>query len=415
MKKQQSLGRTFLISRREYLERIRTKTFLITTLITPAMMLGFMFLPDFFMSMKTGGAKNIIVVSDDPAVANAFKSEIEKNKEPKYEVTLDQTPTPAERLKLDSKVGSRAIDGYIWLTRAALASGKLEFHARSASNFLVIDQVQHASSLAAIQQRLEKGGIHNVDTASLTRALTIRTVQVGGGVTDPEALFTSATLLVLILYMTVVVHGVAVMRSIQEEKNTRVMEVILSAVTPKELMAGKILGVGAVGLTQIAIWGLIAVAFMGAGIAAIRGQHLYFTPIVGIFFIVFYLLGFLLYSALAAALGAMANSDDEAQQLQFFLVMPIIMALLLIGLILSDPSSSASIALSLVPFFAPVLMYLRIVLEQPPAWQLALCVMILIASIYVALAASARIYRVGILMYGKRPTLPEIIKWLRQT
>jgi len=194
-----------------------------------------------------------------------------------------------------------------------------------------------------------------------------------------------------------------------------VMEVILSAVTPKELIAGKILGVGAVGLTQIAIWGLIAVAFMGAGIAAIRGQHLYFTPIVGIFFIVFYLLGFLLYSALAAALGAMANSDEEAQQLQFFLVMPIIMALLLIGLILSDPSSTASIVLSLVPFFAPVLMYLRILVEEPPAWQLALCVMILIASIYAALTASARIYRVGILMYGKRPTLPEIIKWLRQT
>src|SRR5205814_3806097 len=138
-----------------------------------------------------------------------------------------------------------------------------------------------ASSLAAIQQRLEKGGIHNVDTASLTRALTIRTVQVGGGVTDPEALLTSATLLVLILYMTVVVHGVAVMRSIQEEKNTRVMEVILSAVTPKELMAGETFGAGAGGPTPVAISGFRAMGLQLAGISSVSGLARFLRSAVG--------------------------------------------------------------------------------------------------------------------------------------
>ena len=410
-----SIARTLLISRREYLERVRTKTFLITTLLTPAMMLGFIFLPDFFMTMKTGESKAIVVVSDDNTLANAFKTGLEKAKETKYEVVLDPNPTPAERAKLDSKVAAREIDGYVWLTRAALISGTLEFYARSASNFQVIDQIQHASSLAAIQLRLDAGGIHNLDTSALTRTVDIRTVEIGRGAADPEKLFAAATLFVLILYMTVVVHGVAVLRSVQEEKNTRIMEVILAAVTPKELMAGKILGVGAVGLTQIAVWAFLALGLALAGIGATGGHELYVTPAMGFFFVVFYLLGFLLYSALAAALGAMVNSEEEAQQLQFFLVAPMIMALLVMGIILSDPSSTASVVLSMVPFFAPVLMYLRIVLEQPPAWQLALCIIILIASIYAALTASARIYRIGILMYGKRPTLPEIMRWIRQT
>ena len=410
-----SIARMLLITRREYLERVRTKTFLITTLVTPAMMLGFILLPDFFMTMKTGESKTIVVVSDDDTLANAFKTDLERTKETKYEVALDSNPTPAERAKLDSKVAAREIDGYVWLTRAALISGTLEFYARSASNFQVIDQIQHASSLAAIQQRLDAGGIHNLDTAALTRALEIRTVEIGRGAADPEKLFAAATLFVLILYMTVVVHGVAVLRSVQEEKNTRIMEVILAVVTPKELMAGKILGVGAVGLTQILVWAFLALGLALAGIGPTGGHELYVTPAMGFFFVVFYLLGFLLYSALAAALGAVVNSEEEAQQLQFFLVAPMIMALLVMGIILSDPSSTASVVLSMVPFFAPVLMYLRILLEQPPAWQLALCITILIASIYAALNASARIYRIGILMYGKRPTLPEIMRWIQQT
>ncbi|HEV2112989.1 MAG TPA: ABC transporter permease, partial [Terriglobales bacterium] len=140
---------------------------------------------------------------------------------------------------------------------------------------------------------------------------------------------------------------------------------------------------------------------------------LHLTPAMGGFFILFYLLGFLLYSSLSAALGAMVNSEEEAQQLQFFVVMPIIIALMVMGVVFREPSSTVSVVLSMIPFFAPVLMYLRVVVEQLPAWQLLLCTAILMATIYLVLSLCARIYRVGILMYGKRPTLPEIMKWIR--
>ena len=409
----ETLTRIALIARREYLQRVRTKTFAITTLVTPAIMLGFMFLPDFFMNMKTGEVKSFVVVSDDSALAQRFQQQLSKSKRGRFNISIDQSTTPAERRKLDAQVRAREIDGYLWLTREAMANSKVDFCAGSTSNFLETEQIRQATTVVAVAYRLQLRGIQNLDTASLLHEVEVRVIQVGGAGASQEAVFSSATLLVLVLYMTVALHGVAVMRSVLEEKTSRVLEVMLSAVSPTELMAGKILGVGALGLTQIAIWTAVALALSVGGIVAL-GHSLYFTPTIGIFFVVFYVLGFLLYSALGAALGAMVNSEEESQQLQFFLVMPIIFALMLIGVVLNDPNSAASVAVSEFPLFAPVLMYLRVILEQPPAWQVALCIAILLASIYGMLMASARIYRVGILMYGKRPTLPEILKWLHQ-
>jgi ABC-2 type transport system permease protein len=132
-----------------------------------------------------------------------------------------------------------------------------------------------------------------------------------------------------------------------------------------------------------------------------------------IFFPIFYVLGYLLYSALSAALGAAVNSQEEAQQWQFFIVLPLMASMVLMMPVFSSPSSTLSVVLSLIPFCAPVLMYMRIVAQQPPAWQIALSIGLLMATIYGAMVLSARIYRVGILMYGKRPTLPEIAKWMK--
>lgn len=192
------------------------------------------------------------------------------------------------------------------------------------------------------------------------------------------------------------------------------MEVMLATVTPKELMAGKIIGVGGVGLTQVLIWSILglAVAFSSAAASGLL-QGVNFSGAMIAYFIIFYLLGYLLYSAFAAALGAAVNSEEEAQQLQFFVMLPLILSMMLLGVVFSEPSSSAAVALSLFPFFAPILMYLRVVLEQPPFWQMALCIALLALTTYAVLLVCARIYRVGILMYGKRPTLPEILKWVR--
>ncbi len=180
-------------------------------------------------------------------------------------------------------------------------------------------------------------------------------------------------------------------------------------------MAGKLAGVGAVGLTQIFIWVALGALFAAPSLAAARSTFgevrlpLVIVPAFALFFV----LGYLLYSALFAALGAMVNSEQEAQQFQFLITLPIIVPLVLMNLVMRQPNSPAAFWLSLVPFFAPILMYLRIIVSTPPGWQVALSIGLLLGTTYGVLALCSRIYRVGILMYGKKPTLPEILKWNR--
>jgi ABC-2 type transport system permease protein len=189
---------------------------------------------------------------------------------------------------------------------------------------------------------------------------------------------------------------------------------MLSCVTPKQLMAGKILGVGAAGLTQIAIWCVVAGIFGGAGaVASGNASQLGISAGTLAALVPFFLAGFLLYSGLYAALGAMVNSEQEAQQWQFFVTMPLVVPIIMLTYVIRQPNAPLSMWMSLVPFFAPILMYVRVLVERPPMWQIALSAGLLLATMYGVLALCSRIYRVGILMYGKRPTLPEIVKWLR--
>ncbi|HVZ18320.1 MAG TPA: ABC transporter permease, partial [Terriglobales bacterium] len=194
----------------------------------------------------------------------------------------------------------------------------------------------------------------------------------------------------------------------------RVMEVLLSAIKPKELMAGKLLGVGAVGLTQVAVWALF-MAYLGIGAASSPELRELFSgqPLLFIFLPVFFVLGFMLYSSMYAALGATVNSEQEAQQWQWFVTFPLIIPIILVTRIIAAPDSAMSVWLSMVPFFAPILMYVRVVASTPPWWQVGLSIALMLLTTYFIVMIASRIYRVGILMYGKRPTLPEIVKWLR--
>jgi ABC-2 type transport system permease protein len=193
------------------------------------------------------------------------------------------------------------------------------------------------------------------------------------------------------------------------------MEVVLSSATAKELMAGKILGVGAVGLTQIAVWVVLGLGATTPGLLAARNQlsEISLSPVALPAFAVCFVLGFLLYSALYAALGAMVNSEHEAQQWQFLVVMPIVIPIVMMTYVIRQPNAPLSMWMSLVPFFAPILMYIRVVVQTPPLWQIGVCLAVLLLTLWGVVALCSRIYRVGILMYGKKPTLPEIVKWVR--
>ena len=229
------------------------------------------------------------------------------------------------------------------------------------------------------------------------------------------AVFLVSFTMVMLLYVNVLVYGFAVMRSIIEEKSSRILEVLLSSVTAKQLLAGKIIGVGAVGLTQVAIWLAIAGAFSLIGLSstgsALANVHI---PAIGVVaFGVYFVLGYFMYSTMYAALGSMVNSDQEAQQVQWPAMLPIIFAIVMTTPVLQHPNSQLAFWASLFPFFTPILMFVRIMAETPPIWQILLSIVLMLLTTWGLLGLSSRIYRVGILMYGKRPTLPELRKWLR--
>ena len=217
--------------------------------------------------------------------------------------------------------------------------------------------------------------------------------------------------------MTVLIYGINVMRSVIEEKSSRVLEVLLGSVSPMQLMAGKIIGVGAVGLTQIFLWAAAGVLLGGHGAShhllggVLEGARLA-TPVL-VLFPVFFLLGYATYACLYAAIGAMVNSDDEAAQFQFPVTLPLLLCMVFSTAIIGDPNSPLAFWLSLFPLTSPIIMFVRVSVSTPPSWQLALSIGLSLFSLYGLVWLSSRIYRVGILMYGKRPTVAEILKWLR--
>ena len=223
----------------------------------------------------------------------------------------------------------------------------------------------------------------------------------------------------VILYISILVYGLYVMRGVLEEKQSRIIEVLLSSVKPFQLMLGKVTGIGLVSLTQVTIW--VASMFTISSIAA--GQAIAFgdfkiprIPLsMVLYMLLFMILGYFLYSTLYAMVGAIVSSEEDGQQMQMPITILLVLPYILSSFVLSKPDSTTSIILSMIPFFSPILMFMRITVQQPPWWQIALSIGLLIATIFGAIWVAAKIYRVGVLMYGKRPSLPELVKWLKYT
>ena len=409
----------WLIIRREYLERVRTRSFLISTILFPAMMLGFTILPAKLASMKSSATRHIAIVSDNPDFANAVKAQLETNKTSKFAVDVKSEPTDATRARLKSDVGASKLDGFVWLTKDAVDARSVNYYARETGDFIEVSTLQGALRSALMRQELMGHGVTPTEIDKLTNQLELEPITLKGGEEKKEngtGQFLSVIGLVLMLYMTLLIYGMSVMRSVLEEKTSRVMEVVLSSAKASELMAGKILGVGSVGLTQIAIWLTVAVGVSTPGLLALGGMkqsafHIDLKLLPA--FIVFFMGGYMLYSALFAALGSMVNSEQEAQQWQTFVTLPIVVPMMMMWLIIRQPSSPLAIWMSMVPFFSPILMYMRIVVATPPWYEIAASIAILAATILGVIWLCSRIYRIGILMYGKKPTLPEIVKWVK--
>lgn len=422
-----------LIARREYLERIRSKAFRISTVLIPVAF-AVIFGIGAISGKMSGGAKHIIVVSNDPALADSVRTEMttahasnsddrreEAQRLLQTQVDVEAPVLPGDMSALNRRVQNKSIDGYLWLNaRPGEARPQATYVSRSSTDLFNENRIQDAIGRALVRDALVKRGMSSEAAHNLLRDVDLKTEQVKNGEavsSDAGKGFWGAYVMAIVLYFTIVFYGMNVAHSVVSEKTSRVFEVLLATAKPEALMVGKLLGVGAAGLTQIGIWILTVILLGSSALAAQLGQGglaaYGITPLQLGFFVVYFLLGFFFYSALSAALGSTVSQESEVQQFSMVLVMPQIVGLVFIAYILSNPASWPAIVLSLIPPFTPIVMCERMAAMTVPWWQLALSLVLMVASTYGVLWLASRIYRVGILMYGKRPTLPELMRWLR--
>jgi ABC-2 type transport system permease protein len=271
-----------------------------------------------------------------------------------------------------------------------------------------------------VGEQLKSAGVTAAEADSLLKGISIQTFQLkkDGSIvrTSAEASLWKGYVMALLLSMTTMIYGLNVARSVIQEKTSRIFEVMLATVKPTDMLAGKLIGLGAVGLTQILIWLIAAVALVVTPFAAamLTGEYsLHFSWFEGVLFPLYFLLGYLLYSSLFAGLASTCETEQELQMYMPLAAAPTWLSFAMIVLIMNDSNSPWAVAASLFPPTAPIVMFLRMASETPPAWQFVVSIGLLVASIIATLWFSSRLYRVGILMYGKRASLPELLRWLR--
>jgi ABC-2 type transport system permease protein len=423
------MSETLIVLRREFIERVRTKGFWIGTVLFPVLLVGFNLLP-VLMRGDQGGTRRLVVVDEAPAgVAGAFAARLQApaaDREGRiYQV--ETVPGPLDdalRGRLNARIADKSVYGYVHFPADVLASSRADLRARNVSNVAVLGDLRRAASEAVQGERLRAAGLDVARVDALVRRVELNTVRVSsdgqeGGST--LGLMLLGFVMPYVMMLMIMIYGINVMRSVLEEKTARIAEVIVSSMKASHLMLGKILGVGAVALLQVGIWvAVMAVAVSQSdalasrlGVPANVFAALELRPGAVAAILVFFVLGFLLYSAIYAAVGAAVNSDQEAQQAQTFVTLALIVPMGFITVVQNDPMGSTATLLGMIPFTAPVANVMRIALTEVPLTQLLASMGVLAATVVATAWVAGKIYRVGILSTGKKPTLAELGRWLR--
>jgi len=411
------MRRLWPVARREYLERVRSKAFLIGTLVGPALLVALVLLPHLLAARQRGKALTLAVVDDSGHLKAAVEQALARKEAQGEARFVLRDPDAQEAKDLKAAVLKGGLDGYLHIPADALEASTAEYYGRNVSNMMDLGMMEDAVREAFVAQRLEQSGIDTAKVKDATRSVDVKRIRLSaaGAREDRGGSFLFSVLLLMMLYTTVLMWGQAVMTGVIEEKSNRVVEVVASSIPATTFLAGKLVGVGAVGLTQFLVWtgSLAAISVSGAAAAGMGGIALpEISGLVLVSFVVFFLLGYFLYSALYASIGAAVNTIQEAQSLIFPVLMPLIAGMVCFPIVLQSPDSTLATVLSLIPLLTPLVMFLRITVLTPPAWQIALSMVLMLLAIALVNWAAARIYRVGILMYGKRPTFPEILRWV---
>lgn len=410
-----------LIAKREYMEQIRGRAFRVSTVLVPALLIVLLGISSYTgRKMETG--KHIVVAADNAQLAADIQANLLADKKADYSVQVVAPLTAQDRSELLSRIESKSLDGVLIIDGSNSKNPQVTYLSKSSADLMDTSRLRAAVNDGLFSLRLVQQGLSPEQAHGLMKPVKLDTLQVStdGKVGKSEGMgpFYMAMLMTFLMTMPILLYGMDMARSIVEEKSSRIFEVMLSVTRADDMLTGKLLGVGAVGLTQIAIWIAAAVVLSGSALLAplLSGDiKIHFTLLEGILFPVYFVLGFFLYSAFFSGLAATCETAQDLQMYISLAVIPTWTSFAILPFLLNNPNSPWVIAASLFPPTAPLVMVPRIgMLAAPyPYGQLALSLALLVFSIWAVVWFASRLYRVGILMYGKRATLPELLRWLR--
>ena len=433
------------VIKREYITRVKTKGFVASILLMPVMMFIVMVLPSLMMTLqhKSDEIKTFVVFDETGKIFSKMQDALDENSffhhKGKRVYQLIEKPSDLNgnvetKKQLNQQLETKEIHGYIELPQDVFERLQVNYYAKNITNFEEQSAFRRIISQIVTNKRLEEKGYAPHEVRDLMRrirfreyAVTAKTDKVEGEETAMVRLGLTYVL-AFSLYLFTLLYGASVMRSVLEEKTTRIVEVIISSVKPHQLLLGKTIGVCLVCLTMFSIWGSCAILLLMNinpilglfGVQGIPPEFIEITDIIKstgpsafMYFLIYFVSGFFLFSNIYAAAGAICNSEEEAQQVATPLVMILILPFMLMFGLFRAPDATLTIALSHIPFFSPLIMFMRINVLTPPLWEIVLNIAVMIVTILGVTLLMGKIYKIGILMYGKRPTVRELWRWLR--
>ena len=414
------------------MERARKKSFIVTTLLMPLFMIGMMVAPSLMMLYGGSEQKQVVVIDKTGFVAERMTSSEE------VVFSTQNNLTKEEACQIYN--AESGIFGILYINEDVSESGNVQFITNSSSSLMLEELIQ--SQLKNIIEREKLKARYDIDNldqmlADVATPITLNTFENNGTGNEEEMEITSAGInyilgivLGMLLYMVIIIYGQMVLTSVVEEKSSRVLDVMVTSCSPFQLMMGKILGIATVALTQIAIWAVLVIAaskflipalfsadiaatsdMMLQGVMGTLGDTGYITMLFA-YLALFILGGFLLYASLYAAAGSAVDSVQDGQQFNTIIMMPIILAMIVMMSVFNDPNSPIAFWASMIPFTSPVVMIARIPFGIP-TWEIVVSLVVLYLSFVLTTWLSAKIYRIGIFMHGKRPSWSELAKWIK--
>ena len=432
------------VIKKEYREIVKKKSFIISTILTPLIMAAFMFLP--VLLMKMGKGEKTIRVADysgfiyekmlvnEKATRSEKTAPAKRKADSQRDVFDNDNGAEASKLKF-AKIDTvghspeelierniqairvKEIDGFLLIPSTIQKDRKLFYYSGNISDFDTNKYIQAVVRTVVSRQILIAKQINPEIVDEATRDIEFETIKVkkeGTSKSSAGIEYMMSLFMLAILFSILMGYGQLIMRGVLEEKSSRIIEVLISSTDTQHIFYGKIIGIGLAGLTQVAIWFLFALAMMGKfSLGLSSGIMNFLTLEIGIYFVIFFLLGFFMYAILFSIVGAAVNTDQEAQQfaapISYLLIIPFVMGIM----VTQSPNSSVAIISSFIPLFTPTLMFMRITVSPPPLAQILSAISLSLLFIAFLAWLGAKIFRVGILMYGKKPSLGEILRWIR--